>query len=240
MSYNGTANRPVFHELYDPYYRASPDGYTSKKGISLYDTTGTVSYFNTDPVNKNVTFGPQQLLSNLQDPNIPLAVVGSTNSYFGINVFNLGTGGTTSSNVVVAASPGTGVVGTYVDLGINDSAWNDATYGVLDANAGFVYSKASNFYVGVGTPGTLFFFAGGVDSKNKIRAHIDPSGNVAIGTGAIGSASTNGFLYIPSGAGAPTGVPTTKTGLVPMYYDTTGNNFYFYNGGWKKQAGTYS
>lgn len=45
---------------------------------------------------------------------------------------------------------------------------------------------------------------------------------------------TSGFFYIPSAAGAPSGVPTAIAGRVPMYYDTTNNNFYVYNGAWKK------
>jgi hypothetical protein len=45
---------------------------------------------------------------------------------------------------------------------------------------------------------------------------------------------TKGFFYIPAAAGAPTGVPSLIAGHVPMYFDTTGNNFYIYNGVWKK------
>lgn len=47
---------------------------------------------------------------------------------------------------------------------------------------------------------------------------------------------TKGFIHIPSAAGAPTGAPTNPTGNVPMYYDTTNNHFYVYNGAWKKVA----
>jgi hypothetical protein len=47
------------------------------------------------------------------------------------------------------------------------------------------------------------------------------------------TAMTSGFFYIPAAAGAPSGVPTALSGTVPMYYDTTNNRFYIYNGAWK-------
>lgn len=64
------------------------------------------------------------------------------------------------------------------------------------------------------------------------RLQIDANGNVYAGSGA--TTMTNTFFYIPAAAGVPTGVPTAITGRVPMYYDTTNNNFYIYNGAWKK------
>jgi len=60
---------------------------------------------------------------------------------------------------------------------------------------------------------------------------LDASGNVYAGSGTTGM--TNGFFYIPAAAGAPTGVPSAISGRVPMYYDTTNNKFYVYNGAWK-------
>jgi hypothetical protein len=48
---------------------------------------------------------------------------------------------------------------------------------------------------------------------------------------ALATTATDGFLYIPTCAGTPTGVPTAFTGRVPMVYDTTANKFWIYRGG---------
>ena len=47
---------------------------------------------------------------------------------------------------------------------------------------------------------------------------------------------TAGFTHIPAAAGVPSGAPTNPTGNVPMYYDTTNNRIYVYNGAWKMIA----
>jgi hypothetical protein len=64
------------------------------------------------------------------------------------------------------------------------------------------------------------------------RFRVDAGGNIYGTAGTTGM--TDGFFYVPSAAGAPTGTPTAISGRVPMYYDATNNNFYVYNGGWKK------
>jgi len=63
------------------------------------------------------------------------------------------------------------------------------------------------------------------------RMRIDSSGNVSVGSGALATNATNGFLYIPTCAGTPTGTPTAKTGLAPMVVDSTNNKLYVYIGG---------
>jgi hypothetical protein len=65
------------------------------------------------------------------------------------------------------------------------------------------------------------------------RMRIDGSGNVVVNTAAISTSATDGFLYIPTCAGTPSGTPTSYTGRVPLVYDSTNDKLYAYNGSWK-------
>lgn len=66
---------------------------------------------------------------------------------------------------------------------------------------------------------------------------IDATSNVSIGGGLIATNATDGFTYIPTCAGTPTGAPTAKTGFSPFVVDATNNKLYFYNGGAWQDAG---
>ncbi len=66
---------------------------------------------------------------------------------------------------------------------------------------------------------------------------IDDRNNLVIGTAAIASAATNGFLYLPTTNGTPTGTPTTYAGRAPMVIDTTNNRLYFYSSAAWRNAG---
>lgn len=69
----------------------------------------------------------------------------------------------------------------------------------------------------------------GATAASQIASNL---GSIIIGAAAIAANATDGFLYIPTCAGTPTGVPTAKTGRVPMVYDTTNHQFWFYDGSW--------
>ena len=62
---------------------------------------------------------------------------------------------------------------------------------------------------------------------------IDQNANIVMGTAALATTATNGFLYIETCAGAPTGTPTSFTGRVALVFDTTNNKIWVYNGAWK-------
>jgi hypothetical protein len=70
------------------------------------------------------------------------------------------------------------------------------------------------------------------------RARITSAGSVvAGGSVALATTATDGFLYVPTCAGAPTGTPTAITGMAPIIVDTTNHKLYFFSGGTWRDAG---
>lgn len=69
------------------------------------------------------------------------------------------------------------------------------------------------------------------------RAFIPSAGGMVVGTAAIATNATDGFMYVPTCAGTPTGTPTTQTGAAPIVVDTTNHKLYFYSGGSWRDAG---
>ena len=69
------------------------------------------------------------------------------------------------------------------------------------------------------------------------RARIPAAGGMVVGIAALATTATDGFLYVPTCAGTPTGTPTTQTGTAPIVIDTTNNKLYFYSGGQWRDAG---
>lgn len=93
--------------------------------------------------------------------------------------------------------------------------------------------------------GDLVLHGGNVstgDVKMQYGASVDGfavtgAGNAVVGSAALATTATNGFLYIPTCPGTPTGVPTTITGRAPIIVDSTNNKLYFYSGGAWRDAG---
>lgn len=66
---------------------------------------------------------------------------------------------------------------------------------------------------------------------------ITDNSNIVVGSAALATTATDTFLYITSCPGAPTGVPTSFTGRVPLVVDSTNNKLYFYSTGAWRDAG---
>jgi parallel beta helix pectate lyase-like protein len=60
---------------------------------------------------------------------------------------------------------------------------------------------------------------------------LTPELSVVAGYATTNSTRNDGFIYIPAGAGPPTGTPAAQNGKA-AYYDLSADQFYFYNGAW--------
>ncbi len=69
-------------------------------------------------------------------------------------------------------------------------------------------------------------------TNHLLSLKFDTLGNASIGLGAISTSATDGFGYMPTSAGVPTGTPTAKSGFAPFQYDTTNSRLYVYNSAW--------
>ena len=70
-------------------------------------------------------------------------------------------------------------------------------------------------------------------SANLQTVGADDTGTAGfiVGNQALATTATDGFIYVPSCAGPPTGVPTAYTGTIPHVVDTTNKHAYWYIAG---------
>lgn len=98
---------------------------------------------------------------------------------------------------------------------------------VLSAQSVFGYSGSLRLAAGAG--GIIF-------NNSNVSANlltVTNAGSVVVGNAALATNATDGFLYISTCAGTPTGTPSAFAGRAAMIYDTTNHKFYIYDGGWK-------
>lgn len=105
---------------------------------------------------------------------------------------------------------------------------------IQDAGATFTTQRYDQMIGSPSSGNTLspdFFIYNTTAVKDVFR--LTSLQSCVLNNAAVATNATDGFLYIASCAGTPTGTPTAFTGRVAMVYDTTNNKFYIYNGAWK-------
>lgn len=126
--------------------------------------------------------------------------------------------------LAVGGTSGAIPTSTTVDLRPNSSS--GGTVSVASISGATSHASLVIDQSGVGD-----LFTASVSGATKFK--ITNGGSVVVGNGALSTSATDGFLYAPTSAGAPSGTPTTQSGTVAMEYDTTNNKLMIYNGGWK-------
>jgi len=242
------------------YPATNPNGYTSNVGtVTNVSASGganiSVANGSTTPVisqnvasstsNGYMTSAYAAKLDSIQ-PNASVSSVsvsgGTTGMAFtGGPITSAGT--LTLSGYLSSANGGLGFP-SFVDgeILIGDSVDNEFKKATLTAGTNITITNG---------PGTITIAATGAGTGDVVGPSSSTDGDFALFDGTTGklikgasyvqvggdfigpvgsSTNTDGFVYIPADAGAPTGTPTNATGLnVPMYFDTTNEKLYVYS-----------
>jgi hypothetical protein len=114
-------------------------------------------------------------------PNNPLSVVGSGNSYIQLNIQNRATGTNATADLVITANNGTDT-SNYINLGINNSGYNDPAFTNGTGLDGYLFINGGNLDIGTQTPGRNIEFHAGGTTLDKVAVIMSSSGVLVTGS----------------------------------------------------------
>lgn len=115
-------------------------------------------------------------------------------------------------------------------------AWGVASIGFAHVNDALTltYRRWGSGSTGAGVGIGMQMRAG---DTTVVRLSGDTVGNLKLGFAGADLAATVGHVFVPGGAGVPTGIPVGQNASnVALFGDTTNRNMYFYAGGWRRLA----
>ena len=168
---------------------------------------------------------------------IPTSLTVPTNGMFLDSANALGFSAN-STEVMKLNTNGPNFLTNFINFGVAGNTSYD--YFLHNSNVGYLYigggSSAGN--------AAAIILGGSLQASNPSIFEVQVNGNavitspqvgsVLVGLASLATTATDGFLYIPHCAGAPTGTATNQSGYSPIVFDTTNNKIWIYNGGaWK-------
>ena len=134
--------------------------------------------------------------TNFTNPIIQFA--GDANSYIQINGQNANTGNNSSTDLMFIADNGTDTT-NYIDLGINNSTYNQSAYGLMKPNSGYLFVNGGDLTIGTQTNHDILFHTGNTLSTS-VKAGLYANGNFGLGNATpTDKLSVQGFIYTSSG-----------------------------------------
>lgn len=227
----GTPEVGAFEFLTDKAYITITSG-AARKEFTLNDSALTAGRIPVTFTNGRL-IDDSSLLYDTTNDRLNIGGVSTAGNDIFLSKSNNGQVAIASTNT----SNGTGAYGGFVAN--NDAAANAVmfklssgytTAGLLVAGMTYMVSSAGAVIFGTSGAADIIGVTGGTGTTNE-RWRADSLGNFSIGNAALATGATDGFLYISTSAGPPTGAATAKTGRAPIHIDTTNNVFYFRSGG---------
>ena len=143
----------------------------------------------------------------LRLPNNPLSVVGSGNTYLQLNIQNRASGANATADLVITANNGNDS-SNYINLGINNSGYNDVGFTNGTGYDGYLFINGGNLDIATQTPNKYIEFQIGGTTQNRTIARIDNSGiNIVSGTYRLNDTpyNTSTITFISSNANLTVG-----------------------------------
>ena len=148
----------------------------------------------------------QDLVGDVYLPNSTAQFFSNIAGYSQVNQQNISSNTWASSDFIATADNGNDSQG-YIDLGVNSSTYNQATFTISKANDGYLYVQGNattgggNLAIGTATANDLQFFTGGTLAANEVARFNNASGNLQLKQTTVSTSATTGALTVAGGAG---------------------------------------